>query len=169
MNDEVKKVIGEMRDSSDTMIGGRTITTRNFVSQEKCEEWANRLEAALKKDAALSDSGLRKVIKMARECCDDNERHGDYVVATETMRAYLDWIEGESRAIADYSVLKRFIFSLIRSHYEPDEAVVEKYGVDDFKHTCDEVSKWFDEHGDSQLASFVKVLNGDDKNTFVPM
>ena len=118
MNDEVKKVIGEMRDRSDTVIGGRAITMRNFVSQEKCEEWANRLEA---------------------------------------------W------ASADYSILKRFIISLIRNHYEPDEAIVEKYGVDAFKHTCDEVSKWFEEHGDSQLASFVRVLDGDDKNTFVPM
>lgn len=65
--------------------------------------------------------------------------------------------------------LKKFIISLIRAHYEPDERVIEKYDVDDFKYTADKVARWFEEHGDSELAGYVRVLDGDDKNVFIPM
>lgn len=122
MNNEVKKVLDEMRDRSDTVIGGRAITMRNFVSQEKCEEWANRLETAMKNDIEMQTS----------------------------------------------SILKGFVISLIRNHYELNEAVIEKCSVDMFKYTCDEISKWFEEHGDWQLASYVRVLDGDDNDVFVP-
>lgn len=58
----VKDVLAEMRNRSVTVIGGRTITMRNFVSQEKCEEWADRIEKAVancnqhKMREALEDS-----------------------------------------------------------------------------------------------------------------
>lgn len=43
----IKDVLTEMRNRSDTVIGGRAITMRNFVSQEKCEEWADRIEQSV--------------------------------------------------------------------------------------------------------------------------
>lgn len=58
----IEDITAEMRNRSVTVIGGRTITMRNFVSQEQCEEWADRIEKAvtncnhLKMREALEDS-----------------------------------------------------------------------------------------------------------------
>lgn len=65
--------------------------------------------------------------------------------------------------------LVKIAIGLVRAHYEPDERAVEKYGVDDFRYRADELAEWFDEHGMDQLASYVRVLDGSDKNFFVPM
>lgn len=73
------------------------------------------------------------------------------------------------QTISEVDELIRFAVSLVRAHYEPDEAVVEKYSVDAFNHTCDELSKFLDKRGNCQASRYIRVLCGLDKNVFVPM
>jgi hypothetical protein len=51
----IADILREMRDRAITKIGGRTITERNFVPQETCESWADRIDAALAREAELAD------------------------------------------------------------------------------------------------------------------
>lgn len=43
-------ILAEMRDRADTVIDSRIITARNFVPQEAVEDWADRIEAAAKRE-----------------------------------------------------------------------------------------------------------------------
>ena len=45
-------IIAEMRKRADTVVNGRVITARNFVPQETVEDWADRIEAAAKREMA---------------------------------------------------------------------------------------------------------------------
>ena len=57
--------------------------------------------------------------------------------------------------------LRKVVVSLIRAHYET--------GEDDFLRVAMEVAGYFDEIGEYQLATYVRVLAGKDNNVFVPM
>lgn len=46
----VAAILREMRDDADTIVGGRVITRRNFVPQERVAEWADRIEAASQRE-----------------------------------------------------------------------------------------------------------------------
>jgi len=70
MNSETQAdIIREMRNRADTVIEGRVITVRNFVPQETVEDWADRIEAARKRE--LGDAAaLREALEaMLDECC----------------------------------------------------------------------------------------------------
>lgn len=47
-NEPLANIMVEMRDRADTIVNGRAITERNFVPQETIEDWANRIEAAVR-------------------------------------------------------------------------------------------------------------------------
>lgn len=69
--------------------------------------------------------------------------------------------EFADRNRADNDKLKRIVISLIRAHYESDSK--------SFKDASEEAARHFDERGLSQLSSYIRVLDGDDKNVWVPM
>ena len=58
--------------------------------------------------------------------------------------------------------LIKFVMSLIRAHYEPEND-------NDFDDVTEEIARYFDENGRNQLASYIQVLNGNDENVWVPM
>lgn len=59
------------------------------------------------------------------------------------------------------SDMTRFAINLVRFHYESDE--------NSFKEECRRIADYFDKNGDGQLASYVRVLIGDEKDVLVPM
>ena len=73
--------------------------------------------------------------------------------------------------VAKSKQLTKFAISLIRAHYEPDmmDTPDSKEKKDAFLETSREVAAYFEQIGESQLSSYVKVLIGDDKNVWVPM
>jgi len=70
MNSETQAdIIREMRNRADTVIEGRVITARNFVPQETVEDWADRIEAARKRELGNA-AALREALEaMLDECC----------------------------------------------------------------------------------------------------
>ena len=70
---------------------------------------------------------------------------------------------------AKINALTTFVISLIRAHYEPSTVVVDGREIDKFKYTTRQVSEYFEKIDNVQLYSYVRVLNGDDKNVWVPM
>lgn len=61
--------------------------------------------------------------------------------------------------------LAKYVVSLIRAHYEPDNPD----GKDEFRDLTRDIARYFDFTGDGQISSYIRVLNGDDKNVWVPM
>lgn len=60
------------------------------------------------------------------------------------------------------SQLSKFAVNLIRAHYGTNID-------DDFKEECRNVADYFDKNGDYQLASYIRVLIGDERDVWVPM
>ncbi len=58
--------------------------------------------------------------------------------------------------------MTRFAVNLIRAHYGTNID-------DDFKEECRRIADHFDKNGNWQLASYVRVLIGDEKDVWVPM
>ena len=56
--------------------------------------------------------------------------------------------------------LAKYVVSLIRAHYEPDNLD----GKDDFRDLTRDIARYFGFIGDGKTSSYILVLNGDDKN-----
>ena len=55
-DETLSAILSEMRDRADTIVNGRAITERNFVPQETVEDWADRIEAAVKRELEENES-----------------------------------------------------------------------------------------------------------------
>ena len=64
--------------------------------------------------------------------------------------------------IAKSEQLSKFVISLIREHYDPT-------GKDSFLEISRKVADYFGQIKEYELASYVRILIGEDKNVFVPM
>ena len=73
--------------------------------------------------------------------------------------------------VAKAKQLTKFAISLIRAHYEPDmmDTPDSKDKKDAFLETAREVAKYFDQIKEYQLATYVRVLIGDERDVWVPM
>ncbi len=96
----IADIVREMRDRAITKIGERTITERNFVPQETCESWADRIEAAAERDARIrEDEATESAFKRGEEihaqhCANCAARKpGNAAALREALERILD-IEG---------------------------------------------------------------------------
>lgn len=64
--------------------------------------------------------------------------------------------------VDDNKDLIKFIMDLIRAHYEPSNC-------NEFDCISREIARYFDKNGRGQLASYIQILNGADKNVWIPM
>lgn len=99
-NDEkLPAILAEMRDRADTIVNERAITERNFVSQETVAEWADRIEAEVKRDckeAVVCIAAIRKALEMFvnhASCLYHCDLHRFYPNATKCDGVLVD--EGE--------------------------------------------------------------------------
>lgn len=83
-------ILAEMRNRADTIIEGRVITARNFVTQEAVEAWADRIEAAAQREREAAEARQLNecVVVREEEASEWRKRTGN----AAAMRAALEGI-----------------------------------------------------------------------------